>query len=555
METDQRGVMLLKNPLTNKALAFTRQERAALGLDGLLPCQVRTIQQQIDMALAQVRAKEDELQKYIFLASLLERNEVLFYRVLVENLPELMPLVYTPTVGAACQQYSHIVRDVRGLWLTPDDIDDIPGRLRNYPFDDVRLIVATDNERILGLGDQGAGGMGIPVGKLALYIAGAGIHPTHVLPISLDVGTDNPTLLDDEYYLGYRKRRLRGQEYNDFIEAFVQGVLEVFPHAMIQWEDFHKNHAFQILERYKQRVPCFNDDIQGTAAVTVAGILSALRITKQPIGEQRIVFMGAGEACSGIANLMATAMRLAGVSEDVIRRSRFLFDSRGLLWEGREIDDPHKRLLAATREDLARFDLNPANNPSPEEVIARVKPTVLVGATANPGTFRQAMIEEMAKHVERPFIVPLSNPNSKAECSPSEAITWTKGRAIVATGSPFADVVYNGRRHVIGQGNNVFIFPGVGLGVILAEARVVPDEVFYIAAKTLADCVTEERLALGAVYPDQSELRKASARIAEAVVRYASENNLGRRVPASEIAQLVKDSMWYPDYVPIVPKR
>jgi malic enzyme len=548
-------VWILKNPSTNKGLAYSQEEREALGLNGLLPCATRTLDQQVELALSQLQSKENDLQKFIYLAGLHDRNEVLFYRVLVENMYDLMPIVYTPTVGQACQQLSHILRSPRGIWLTPEDIERIPERLRNAPFRDIRLIVVTDNERILGLGDQGAGGMGIPIGKLALYIAGAGIHPSKVLPVSLDLGTNNPGLLEDPLYIGYKHRRLRGPEYDRFIEAFVKGVQEVFPRALIQWEDFHKNQAFKILERYEKRIPCFNDDIQGTAAVTVAGILAYLRITKEPIGEQRVVYIGAGEACTGISNLMATAMRADNTPEDVIRRSRFLFDSKGLLWEGREIDDEHKKALAATREDLAHYGLDPNDDLTPEKVIAAVKPTVLVGATANPGTFRESMIREMAKHVDRPLIMPLSNPNSKAECSPSEAIQWTNGKAIVATGSPFPDVEHDGKRHVIGQGNNVFIFPGVGLGVILSEVGSVPEEMFFIAAKALADCVSEERLSLGAVYPDQSELRDASAKIAAGVVRYASKSNLGLHVPDDQVDKLVADSMWYPDYIPVVPKK
>jgi malic enzyme len=552
IETSKRGIWLLKNPATNKGLAFTQEERTRFGLHGLLPSTVHTLEQQVQLELEHIRAKTDDLEKYIGLSSLLDRNAVLYYRVLVENLAELMPIVYTPTVGLACQRFSHIVREVRGIWLTPDDIDCIPERLRNYAFPDVRLIVVTDNERILGLGDQGAGGMGIPVGKLALYIAGAGIHPSKVLPISLDIGTNNPTLLDDPLYVGYRKRRIEGKEYDDFVEAFVEGVGDVFPHAVIQWEDFHKRNAFRILEGYRKRIPCFNDDIQGTAAVTVAGILAALRITGQPIGEQRVVFIGAGEACAGIAALLKTAMRAAGVPEETIAASQVAFDTGGLLREGRQFQDPHKYALSIRKQVLAKYGLEGIEDPTPEQVIRHVQPTILVGATASPGTFRQAMLEEMARHVERPIILPLSNPNSKAECSPSEAIAWTNGRALVATGSPFPDVEYAGVRHVIGQANNVFVFPGVGLGSIISELGEISDEIFYIAASTLADCVTEERLRLGALYPDQSELRKASARIAAAIVRYASERHLGRHIPADEIEHVVERSMWYPDYVPVV---
>jgi malic enzyme len=553
IRTRKRGIWLLKNPATNKGLAFTPEERDRFGLHGLLPEATQSIEQQVALELEHVRAKSDDLEKYIGLASLLHRNEVLFYRVLVENLEELMPIVYTPTVGLACQRYSHIVRDMRGIWLTPRDVDGIPDRLRNYPYQDIRLIVVTDNERILGLGDQGAGGMGIPVGKLALYVAGAGIHPSKVLPVSLDVGTNNAALLDDPHYIGHRERRLDGEGYEAFIDAFVDGVRAVFPRAVVQWEDFHKRNAFRILDKYRRRIPSFNDDIQGTAAVAVAAVLAALRITKQPIDGQRVVFMGAGEACTGIAQLLGAAMREAGSSAGKIRASRLVFDSRGLLREGAAVDDPHKRALAAPREVLAHYGIDALENPTPEEVIRRVKPTVLVGATATPGTFRQAMIEEMARHVERPIVLPLSNPTSKAECSAQEAIAWSGGRALVATGSPFADVSYDGIRHVIGQANNVFVFPGVGMGTVVSELRELDESVFLVAARALAGCVSEQRLGQGALLPDASELRAVSARIAAAVVSHASERGLGRPLAADEVEGSVAAARWYPDYVPVVP--
>ncbi len=552
IRTHKRGIWLLKNPATNKGTAFTPEERERFGLHGLLPRTVQTIEQQVELALEHVRAKSDDLEKYIGLAGLLHRNEVLFYRVLVEHLQELMPIVYTPTVGEACQRFSHIARDMRGIWLTPADLGHFADRLRNYPYQDIRLIVVTDNERILGLGDQGAGGMGIPVGKLALYVAAAGIHPSKVLPVSLDVGTNNAELLGDPLYVGHRARRIGGDAYDAFVEEFVEAVREVFPRALVQWEDFDRRNAFRILERYRRRLPSFNDDIQGTAAVAVAAVLAGLRVTKQPIEEQRVVFIGAGEACTGIAQLLEAAMREAGASPEAIRASRFAFDRRGLLREG-EHDEPHKHTLAAPRDVLARHGLDGVEAPTPEEVIRRVKPGILIGASATPGTFRRAMIEEMARHVERPIVMPLSNPTSKAECSAQEAIAWSGGRALVATGSPFADVVHDGRRHVIGQANNVFVFPGVGLGAALAEIREVDEAVFLVAARALADCVGDERLRRGALVPDVSELRRVSARVAAAVVRDASERGLGRAFADDEVESAVAAASWYPDYVPIEP--
>ncbi len=552
IRTHKRGIWLLKNPATNKGLAFTPEERDVFGLHGLLPATVLPIERQVELEIEHLHEKATDLEKYIDLAGLLHRNEVLFYRVLVEHLQELMPIVYTPTVGEACQRFSHIVRDMRGLWLTPDDQARIPEVLRNYPYQDIRLIVVTDNERILGLGDLGAGGMGIPVGKLALYVAGAGIHPSKVLPVSLDVGTNNESLLDDPHYVGHRAPRITGRDYDDFIEAFVEGVCEVFPRALLQWEDFHKRNAFSILEKHRRRLPSFNDDIQGTAAVAVAGVLAALRITKQTMGEQRIVFLGAGEACTGIAGLFAAAMREEGASEEAIRASRLVFDSKGLLRESDDIADPHKKALAAPRDVLSRYGLAGDDATSPEDAIRAMKPTVLVGATATPGTFTREMIEEMARHVERPVVMPLSNPTSKAECSAEEAIAWSGGRALVATGSPFDDVEHEGERHVIGQANNVFIFPGVGMGTIVAEAREVDESFFLVAARELAAAVGEERLAVGALLPEQSRLREASARVASAVLRHAIERGLARDGLDPAVADReIAAASWFPDYIPL----
>lgn len=552
--TSKRGFWLLKNPSTNKDLAYSQQERDQLGLNALLPSRIFTIDEQVARELEHLDAKQDPLEKYIGLAALQDRNEVLFYRVLVENLPGLMPIVYTPTVGQACQRYSHIHRGVRGIWLTPDDIADLPARLREYPFQDIRLIVVTDNERILGLGDQGAGGMGIPIGKLALYVAGAGIHPSKVLPISLDLGTENSELLEDPLYIGHAQRRLRGPAYDAFLDAFVEAVAEVFPHAVVQWEDFHKRQAFSLLAKYQDRLPSFNDDIQGTAAVAVAAVLAGLRVTGQPLAEQRFVYIGAGEACSGTRALLATAMRAEGVPEDAIARAHLLFDSQGLVIESASLKDPHKVPLAASADVLAHYGIDPARDMRPEDVIRCMKPTALIGATAQPGVFTRAMIGEMAKHVERPIILPMSNPTSKAECTPSEAIAWTDGRALVATGSPFAPVEYAGKRHVIGQANNVFAFPGIGLGVILSGMRAVPNEVFHAAAKAIALAVDEERLASGALLPDASALRETSARVAAAVIRHACANQLGVPIPDADIDAVVQASMWFPEYVPVVAK-
>jgi malic enzyme len=555
IETRKRGVWLLNNPSTNKGLAYTKEERRELGLEGLLPDQVLQIEQQVELELEHIRAKSSDLEKYIGLTRLQDLNEVLFYRVLVENLPELLPIVYTPTVGLACQKFSHILRSARGIWITPSNIDHVHEILESAPFHDIRLLVVTDNERILGLGDLGAGGMGIPVGKLALYVAGAGIHPSKCLPVSLDVGTNNDELLDDPLYNGYRGHRLTGQAYFDFVERFVRAARDVFPRAIIQWEDFAKTHSFSLLERYRKRVPSFNDDIQGTAAVTLAGILAALRITGGDIREQRVLFIGAGGACIGIARLTTAAMRRAGATEPQIKCAIAAFDSSGLLHTGRSIEEPFKREFALSTETLEHCGLSERCYTSPVEMIRAFKPTVLVGATGSPHAFTQEMVQEMTKHVDRPIILPLSNPTSKSECTPEEALEWSRGRALVATGSPFGDVTYEGRRHLIGQSNNVFIFPGVGLGAIVSRTSEITDEMFLAAAQTLADCVSEERLALGAIFPNQNELREVSFRIACAVARCARDAAMGLAIADDQVESAVRSAVWYPSYIPIVAQR
>jgi len=549
-------------PLLNKDTGFDEKERDVFGLRGLLPPWVATIDEQVSLELEHIRRKSDDLERFIGLSSLQDRNETLFYRVLVENLEEFLPIVYTPTVGRACQTFSHIMRRPRGLWITPADKDRIPDLLRNARPDspssgvgvaDVRLIVATDNERILGLGDQGAGGMGIPVGKLSLYTAGAGIYPAHTLPVSLDVGTDNEGLLADPMYVGYRHRRLRGGEYDDFLEAFVGAILEVCPRAILQWEDFKQHNAIRILDRYRHRITSFNDDIQGTGAVVLAGILAAVRAVGRPLSEQRFVFLGAGAAGTGIARLVRTALMAEGLDAAGAKRAIVTVDTKGLVFADRDQLDDDKLEFALTAAELSSYGfdgLSPSDRLDLTAVIAGVKPTMLIGTSGMPGAFTESAIREMAAHAERPVIFPLSNPTTKTEAIPADILAWTEGRALIATGSPFDPVTVNGADHLIGQANNVFIFPGMGLGAIVAEAREITDEMFLLAARTLAEMVTPERLAMGALYPAISELRKVSREIAAKVVCQSRDCGVGRLYRDEEILDAIDSAMWYPEYLP-----
>ena len=548
-----RGPRLLRHPMYTKGSAFTHDERKAFGLEGLLPHAVSTMEQQTDRVYANITRKQDPLEKFIGLAGLQDRNEHLFYRVLVDHIEEFLPIVYTPVVGKACQEFSHIFRRARGLWITPEHRGRISEVLGNAPFEDVRLIVVTDNERILGLGDQGAGGMGIPIGKLALYTAAAGIHPSMTLPISLDVGTDNKALLDDPFYLGYRKPRLRGPEYDALVEEFVQAVKSRFPKALLQWEDFKKVNAFHLLDRYRNRITCFNDDIQGTAAVAVAGMMAGVRVSGIPLTGQRIVLLGAGAAGVGIARLLRATFRRAGLSGEALTLATANLDSKGLVVDDTPIADEHKKDFAWPAALAARYGLGKGQPRDLLAVVRALKPTMLIGTSGEPDTFTEDVVREMARHVERPVIFPMSNPTSKCEAKPVDLIAWTDGKALIATGSPFDPVSFGGRTITIGQGNNVFVFPGVGLGVLVSEAREVTEAMFAAAAQCLADEVQPEDLAAGSLFPRIERIRTVSARIAEAVVKEARDSGLGRLIPDDEIPKAVARMMWnprYPNYLP-----
>ena len=547
---DLDGTTLLSNRLLTKDFAFSAEEREAFRLRGLLPDRVMSIEEQVALEMERLHRKSDPLERYIGLAALQDRNATLFYRVLAENLEELLPIIYTPTVGRACQEFSHILRRTRGTWITPHDRRRIPDMLRSGPFRDVRLIVVTDNERILGLGDLGAGGMAIPIGKLALYTGACGIYPGLTLPVSLDVGTDNPDLLADPLYLGHRAPRLRGSEYESLVDAFVDGVQEVWPGCVIQWEDFKHYNALRILDRYREDVPSFNDDVQGTAAVVLAGVLAAMRHRNGPLAAQRILLVGAGAAGIGIGRLLRAAMREAGLDDAAMAPMLALVDSSGLVHDGRMDLDETKRSLAMPREAAraAGFDLG--SPPSLQQAVETLCPTVLVGTTGVAGTFTEPVIRSMAAACDRPVILPLSNPTANTEARPIDILHWTGGRAVIATGSPFPAVEHDGVRREIGQANNVFVFPGIGLGSIVSEARRITDRMILAAAQTLADQVGAERLAAGAIYPPIGDLRRVSRCVALAVAREAMRSGDAPERDDERLEAEVDEAMWWPAYVP-----
>ena len=544
----KRGQALINDRLLNKGTAFSREERQDFGLDGLLPNAVATMQQQVKRVYDNIMRKPDALERYIGLVGLQDRNETLFYRLLLDHIEEFLPIVYTPTVGLACQKYSHNYRRPRGLWITPGHRGQIEKVLANAQADNVRLIVVTDNERILGLGDLGAGGIGIPIGKLALYSAAAGIQPQETLPISLDVGTDNEELLKDDLYLGWREPRLRGEAYDELVDEFVQAVKRRYPGALLQWEDFKKQNAFRLLERYRQVLPSFNDDIQGTAAVSAAAMLAGARLKGQTISDQRVMFFGAGAAGVGIARQVREVMRQDGLDGDALRRAIIVLDSKGVLHEGREITEETKRPFAWPVE-LVKAEKLPMDKLNDlAAVIDAYKPTILLGTSGQPGVFTEAAVRAMARNVEKPIILPLSNPNSKAEAKPADLVQWTKAKAVVATGGPWDPIQWEGRTVAVTQVNNVYVFPGIGLGALVAEAREVTDTMFNASVFAFAGVVKQEHLDAGMLFPPLGELRDITRHIGEAVARQAREDGVGRKLSDSEISTAVADAMWEPNY-------
>lgn len=541
----KRGVDLLHDPRLNKGTAFTETERDALGLRGLLPARVSTQDQQVIRVLENIRRKTSDIEKYIYLVALQERQENLFYRVVMDNLDEMMPIIYTPTVGQGCIEFGHIFRRPRGLYVSFRDRGRIREVLTNWPFRDVRVIVVTDGERILGLGDLGANGMGIPVGKLSLYTACSGIHPSQCMPVMLDCGTNNETLLNDPLYIGLPERRLRDEAYDELVEEFFTAVQEIFPKVCIQLEDFGNANAFRLLHKYKDRACTFDDDIQGTAACTLAGLYSAVRITGDRLSDHKFLFLGAGEAGIGIGDLIVTALKAEGMPEEEARRKCWYVDSKGLVVKSRTDLVHHKLPFAHDHAFVGDF----------QAAVESIRPTAIIGVSGMPRTFTKPVVEAMGRMNRRPIVFALSNPTSKSECTAEEAYTWSEGRAVFASGSPFKPVTYNGKTFIPGQGNNVYIFPGVGLGVVASEATRVTEEMFFVAAKTLAAMVSEEDHAQGRIYPALDRIREVSAAIAVAVAEVVFLRGLTRMNRPADLAGHMKAQMFDPTYVEYTPRR
>jgi malate dehydrogenase (oxaloacetate-decarboxylating)(NADP+) len=532
-----RGVALLRDPLLNKGTAFTEQERDCLGLRGLLPANLLSLQQQAQRVLENLRLLPNDLEKYVALNALHDRNETLFFRVVCDNIDEVQPLIYTPTVGLACQRFGHIFQRPRGIFITANDKGRIAELFENWPHP-AKLIVVTDGERILGLGDLGANGMGIPVGKLSLYSACAGVHPELCLPVMLDVGTNNEELLEDEYYVGVRRHRLRGKEYDALIDEFIAAAHSVFPGVLIQFEDFANHSAFRLLRKYREQACVFNDDIQGTAAVALAGLFSALRITGGKLVDQKLLFLGAGEAATGIADLVVSAMVAQGFLQADAHQRNWLIDSKGLVVKNRADLAEHKLPYAHAHAPIGDF----------LAAIHALKPTAIIGVAAVGGRFTREVLEAMIQHNARPIVFALSNPTSKSECTAEEAYKHTAGRALFACGSPYPPVSLNGMTFVPRQGNNSYIFPGVGLGAIASGAKRITDEMFMGAALALAGCVTETDLAQGSLYPELPRIREVSAHIAAAVAEVAYQHGLAANAPPKDLLAYVKSQMYEPRY-------
>ncbi len=546
---DTSGVDILRTSILNKGSAFSLEERELFEIEGFLPPAVSTLERQVARRYEGFSSKPSAIEKYISLRALQDRNETLFYALLLSHLEEMIPIVYTPTVGLGCQQYSHIFRFTRGIFLSPHNIDRIDAIFKSLTYKKVEMIVVTDSEGILGIGDQGVGGMGIPIGKLSLYVAGAGINPANCLPVTLDVGTNNETLLNDPLYLGIRQPRIRGEEYLSIVQKFVEGVKRHFPNAILQWEDFSKQNAFTLNNLYRDQIPSFNDDIQGTGAVTLAGIYGSLKITGGTLSDQVFLLYGAGAGGIGVAQQIFSALRTEGLSEKEAKDRIYVLDSRGVLYEGRKGVDEYKKEFAKSADFAREWKRESHDTVSLLDTIHNARPSVLIGLSGVAGTFDENVVKRMAQYCERPIIFPLSNPTSITEACPEDVYRWTDGKAIVATGSPFPDVHFKGKTHIVGQCNNVFIFPGVGLGALLVKAKVITDEMFTVAANRLSELVLPDRIERNCVYPLPSRLREVCREIAIAVAQKAIEQKVARKpVKPEKLGELVDSRMWVPRY-------
>jgi malate dehydrogenase (oxaloacetate-decarboxylating) len=555
VEVSLRGRQLLTDPFLNKASAFSREERLNLGLGGLLRSRISDIETQRKRNYEMFCRKQDDIEKYIYLQALLNRNETLFYSLLTEHLTEMLPIVYTPTVGKACQMLSHITRQYRGVYISPDNIGSIDTIFNEVCLPEVNLIVVTDGERILGLGDLGSDGMGIPVGKINLYVAAGGLHPACCLPICLDVGTNNEQLRNDPLYLGYREKRLDGKEYDDFIERFVLGVKRNFPNTLLQWEDFAKHKAFRLLERYQDRILSFNDDIQGTGSVALAALLTAMKIKNQRFADQRFVVVGMGQAGFGITSNIRTMLSEEGLSDDEVRSRLFAFDVPGLLMEDTPAMSDYQKRFAQKRSTVTGWKLESPGSISLMDVVRNAKPSVLIGVTAKQGLFSREILTQMARNDDRPIIFALSNPTSKAECTAEEVVIATKGKGLIATGSPFAPFVYEGQTFVTSQCNNMFVFPGLGLGALVARASKITTRMFLQASKALSALVTQEQRSRNMLLPGLEDIRSVSLQIAKAAAIEARESGLGRLLSDEEFERIIMKAQWQPQYYPFRPAQ
>ena len=542
------GMDLLDRPRLNKSTAFTEEERKKFGLHGLLPPQVESLDEQVVRAYEAYRRKDDDLERHIYLRALQDTNEVLFYRLLLDHIEEMTPMVYTPVVALACQQFSHIYRRPRGLFISYPLRDSIPTLLRNRPNPEVDVIVVTDGERILGIGDQGAGGLGIPIGKLSLYTLIGGIRPERTLPIVLDVGTNNTERLKDPEYLGWRHERVTGQAYFDFVDQFVMAVKQEFPTTCLQWEDFATPHARPILERYRDQLLTFNDDIQGTAGVALGAILSAVKVSGRSLKDQQIVFLGAGSAGIGVADGLRAAIVGDGLSEQEARSHFWFVDKDGLLHSGRKDLSPEQSVYAQPQERVSGWPATANGQIGLADVIGKIEATILIGLSTVGGAFTEAIVREMARKVQRPIIFPISNPTIKSEAKAEDLIRWTDGRALVATGSPFAPVSYNGRRIPIAQCNNIYIFPAIGLGVVASGARRVTDPMIFAAARALAENSPALHDASASLLPALTDLRKVAVEIATAVGLEAQRAGVAPKTTEEKLRQRVVETQWTPAY-------